>query len=172
VGSSTAAVLASLDGQAGLSVQQGTVSHLMLELAGLDLAQALGVLLVGDKPLALTCALIQSDIGHGVVRIRRAVLDTDDSTLTLGGQLNLADETLALRSDITPKDFSPFSLRAPILLSGTLAAPKVGVAGSRVAGRLAAALALGVAAPVAALLPFLEFGQAPSGADRPCAARR
>ena len=79
-----------------------------------------------------------------MVGIRRAVLDTDDSTLTLGGQLNLADETLALRSDITAKDFSPFSLRAPLLVSGTLAA----------------------------LLPFLAFGQMPSRADAPCAVPR
>ena len=168
VGGSTAALLSSMDGQIGANLRQGKVSHLMLELAGLDLAQALGVMLQGDKPLVLNCALLQSVVSRGVMRIRDAVLDTDDSTLNFTGQLNLGDETLALRGEVKPKDFSPFSLRSPILVGGTLAAPEVGVETGRLVGRAVAALALGAAAPVAALLPFLEFGGEPGALDQPC----
>lgn len=170
VGGSTAALLSSMDGLVGASLRQGTVSHLMLELAGLDLAQALGVMLRGDKPLVLNCARLQSVVNRGVLRIRDAVFDTDDSTLNLTGQLNLADETLALRGEVKPKDFSPLSLRSPILVGGTLAAPAVSVESGRLVGRVIAALALGAAAPAAALLPFLEFGGEAGGPDQPCTA--
>ena len=172
VGGSTAALLSSMDGLAGASLRQGTVSHLLLELAGLDVAQALGVMLQGDKPLVLNCARLQSVVNAGVMRIREAMFDTDDSSLKVTGQLNLADESLALRGEITPKDFSPFSLRSPLLVGGTLAAPQIGVESGKLMARVVAALALGAAAPVAAVLPFLEFGSEPGPADQPCGAAR
>jgi hypothetical protein len=49
------------------------------------------------------------------------------------------------------------ALRAPLTAGGTSSAPKVGIEGKRLAGRLLGALALGaLAAPTAALLPLLD----------------
>jgi AsmA family protein len=76
---------------------------------------------------------------------------------------------LALRTAAKPKDFSPFSLRSPILIGGTLSQPSVSVQGKPLAQRLVAAVALAVAAPVAGLIPFLEFGSEPPPKDDPCA---
>jgi AsmA protein len=111
---------------------------------------------------------VQTHIEQGVMRVTHAVADTSDSTLRVGGQVDLGEETLALRTVAKPKDFSPFSLRTPVLVGGTLKSPVLGIEGSRLAPRLAAAAALALVAGPAGLLPFLEFGsEAPPGPD-PC----
>ena len=159
-GRSTAEILASADGRAQLTLRDGTLSHLATEVAGLDLAQALGVLVVSDRPLPLRCARVDLQLQDGVVTPRLAVLDNRDSTIRVDGRIDLRDESLALRAVSQPKDFSPLSLRTPIVVGGTLAAPKPGIEGGRLAGKVLGALALGaVVAPLAALLPLVDPGQ-------------
>lgn len=168
-GRSTADILGSLDGRARARLREGRISHLLVELAGLDIAQSLGVWLSGDKALVLHCVELAAEIDDGVVRVAHAVADTSDSRLALTGQVDLNNERLALRVRVDPKDFSLLSLRSPLVLGGTLAAPVTGVEGGRIAGRLLVAAALAAAAPVAALLPLLEFGDRPDKAE-PCSA--
>ena len=52
-GRSTAEILGSLDGSIRMHLSNATVSHVAVEAAGLDPAQALGVLFKGDEPLAI-----------------------------------------------------------------------------------------------------------------------
>jgi len=96
-GRSTAEILATLDGQARLALRDGTLSHLVTEAIGLDLAQGLGVLVRGDQPLPLHCARLDLGIRDGIVQPRVAVIDSADSTILITGQVNLRDETLAKR---------------------------------------------------------------------------
>lgn len=163
-GRSTAQILGSADGDGRLLLRRGTVSHLLTEAAGIDLAQALGVLVRGDEPLPLRCARLEFGVQDGLVVPRIAVIDNRDSTVFVDGRASLADETLALRAQVRPKDFSPLSLRTPVLIGGHFSRPEVGLQAGRLAGRAAAAIALGVlAAPVAALLPFID----PGSGERP-----
>ena len=48
-GRSTAQILGSLDGQTFMWIRDGTLSHLLVEAMGLDIAQGLGLLVVGDS---------------------------------------------------------------------------------------------------------------------------
>jgi AsmA family protein len=168
-GESTAALLSTLDGRATARLRDGTVSHLVTEGAGLDMAQALGVVLRGDRALPLRCAAFDMALKDGRATIQRGVIDNRDSTIRVGGRVNLGNEALELVARSRPKDFSPLSLRTPITVTGTLEEPKLGLRTSRLAGRVLGGLILGaVAAPVAALLPLMDAGE-PEGAD-PCAA--
>ncbi|WP_237716063.1 AsmA family protein, partial [Rubrivivax gelatinosus] len=142
-GRSTAQILGSADGDGRLMLRRGTVSHLLTEAAGLDLAQALGVLVRGDEPLPLRCARLEFGVRDGLVVPRVAVIDNRDSTVLVDGRASLADETLALRAQVRPKDFSPLSLRTPVLIGGHFSRPEVGVQAGRLAGRAAAAIVLG-----------------------------
>lgn len=163
-GRSTAQILGSLQGSAALQLKEGTISHLITEAAGVDLAQALGVLVRGDAPLALRCARLDLAVRDGVAVVQRGVLDNADSTLRMDGQVNLRNEALALRARVRPKDFSLFAVRAPVLVTGSLGSPQVGLDGRALSKRAAAAAALAViAAPVAALLPFVDPGDDPEG---------
>jgi uncharacterized protein involved in outer membrane biogenesis len=169
-GRSTAEILGTLNGRAQLSIREGTLSYLATEVMGLDVAQALGVLIQGDRPLPLNCVRISLVARQGVVEPRPVVLDNQDSTLWLTGRLNLEHESLALRVITQPKDWSPLSLRAPITISGTLAQPQVGIEGGRLVGRVLGALALGaLAGPAAALLPLIEQGE--GNPEQPCSPR-
>lgn len=158
-GRSTAQIIGSLDGQAQARLRNGALSHLAVETAGLDLAEALGVMVSGDRLLPLACALVELELSKGVMSVQRAVVDTTDSSLHMLGRIDLNDEVLDLRLTVQPKDFSLFSLRAPVTVTGTLAQPVVGIEGKALAGRALAAAALAVVAPPAALLAFLDFGE-------------
>ncbi|WP_066271535.1 AsmA family protein [Hydrogenophaga palleronii] len=159
-GNSTGDILASLNGPMDLRLRDGTISHLATEAMGLDVAQALGVLVRGDHPLPLRCARLDLRARNGVVEPRLAVIDNQDSTVRITGSVNLRDESLALRLVTQPKDWSLLSLRTPITLNGSLGKPAIGIEGRRLAGRVLGAVALGVAAgPAAAVIPLMEQGQ-------------
>lgn len=170
-GRSTAAVLGSLNGPLQLRVENGTISHLLTEAMGLDIAQGLGLLLRGDKNLALNCARVDGRFSAGVLRPRTAIMDNRDSRVDLDGRVSLADETLDLRLVARPKDFSPLTLRAPLRVQGTLADPRVALEGRKLGGRAIAALALGALTPPAALLAFVDPGDDPPPVDCSLAAR-
>jgi AsmA family protein len=158
-GRSVAEILGSLDGRAQLMLREGTLSHLATEAVGLDVAEALGVLVSGDRPLPLRCAWLDLALQDGVVQPQLAVLDNDDTEVRATGTVNLRDESLALRLVARPKDISPFTLRTPVTLGGTLASPDVGIETGRLAGKALGAVALGAAiGPLAALLPFVDLG--------------
>lgn len=163
-GQSTADILASLDGPIDVRLRDGTLSYLVTEAMGLDLAQALGVVITGDKPLPLRCARFDLLARNGVVEPRLAVLDNRDSTVRISGQVDLKDESLALRVVTQPKDWSPLSLRTPVTVAGTLGDPDIGIEGRKLAGRVIGAIALGAAAgPAAAVIPLVERGQKEEG---------
>jgi hypothetical protein len=158
-GRSTAELLGSLSGPVQVRVEKGTVSHLLTEATGLDIAQGLGLLLRGDSNLVLNCARIDGRFAGGVLRPRTAVMDNRDSRIEIDGRVSLKDETLDLRAVAKPKDFSPLTLRAPVRVQGTLADPRVALEGKRLGGRAIAALALGALTPPAALLAFVDPGE-------------
>lgn len=166
-GRSVAEIFATLNGETHAVVRDGTLSHLLTEVMGLDVAEALGVVLRGDRSLPLRCARLDAPVRQGVLTTRLAVLDNADSTMRMSGQINLRDETLALRIVTQPKDFSPLSLRSPVTVGGTLDKPAVSIDASRLGVRALAALALAAVAPAAVLIPFVDPGS-PSAGD-PCA---
>jgi uncharacterized protein involved in outer membrane biogenesis len=157
-GRSTAEILATLQGDIGATVEHGTLSHLLVEMAGLDLAESLGVYVKGDNALVLDCALADLSVTAGSLRPRLLVLDTSDSTVWVDGSVSLATEKLDLRAVVAPKDFSLLTLRAPLHIQGSFAHPSVSVEKGPVGLKLGGALLLGLLNPLAALLPLLDGG--------------
>ena len=158
-GKSTAALFASLDGSARLWVRDGAVSHLLLEAAGIDVAQALGVYLKGDDAMPMRCAVASLLVARGKVMPEVGVVDTRDTTLFVGGEVSLGPEALALKVTAQPHDFSPLALRSPIEIGGTFAAPKVRLEMAPVARKAGIAAALATLNPLAALLALVDLKQ-------------
>ena len=158
-GRSTAAMLGSLDGGLDLWIRRGELSHLVIEALGLDVAQALGVVLSGDKRLPLNCAVVRVQVQDGLVRPQAAVFDTSDTTIVAEGQVSLAQERMDLTLAARPKDFSPLSLRSPVHVEGTFAQPEVRLEKGRLALKLGAAAALAFVNPLAAVLPLMDMGE-------------
>jgi hypothetical protein len=159
-GRSTADILGSLNGQVHSELRGGTVSHLLVETAGLDLAQGLGMLVKGDDALPVLCGVTDLVAQNGQFRPRVMVLDTTDSTIWIDGSLSLATEAMDLRAVVSPKDFSPLSLRTPLLLRGSFAHPDVSVQKAPLGRKLGGALLLGLLNPLASLLAFVDPGDA------------
>jgi uncharacterized protein involved in outer membrane biogenesis len=165
-GGSAAEILASMDGRTDVVLRDGTLSHLITEALGIDLAQALGVLIRGDRPLPLRCARFAFAVKDGVFNAQRAVIDNVDTTIRIGGTIDLRNEALGLVARARPKDASPVSLRSPVTITGTLGAPQIGIEGRRLAGRALGAVALGSVFPPLALIPLFDPGE--KEASDPC----
>jgi uncharacterized protein involved in outer membrane biogenesis len=163
-GRSTAEILGSLDGSVVTRIVEGKVSHLAVEGAGLDLAQALGVMVKGDELLTIDCALVDLQAKQGVLRPRAMVVDTRDSTVWADGTLSLADESMDLRAVVTPKDFSPLALRTPLRVQGSFSDPKISLEKAPLARKVGTSVLLGLLNPLAALIPLVDVGERqPSG---------
>ena len=171
-GRSTAEILGSLGGDLRMHVRDGTISHLVVEAGGLDIAQALGLVFRGDKSLPIQCNVMDLDVANGVATPKVFVMNTPDSTIWIDGTVSFKSEALDLRAVVSPKDFSPLTLRTPILVKGTLGDPAVSVEASRVVARTAAAgLLAALVNPLAAIVPFIDPGarEAAKEATEQCA---
>jgi uncharacterized protein involved in outer membrane biogenesis len=166
-GDSTHELLSSLDGDVLLYVRKGTISHLMIELLGLDLAQSLGIKIAGDESLAMQCAVMDFDAKRGVLKPQAALIDTEVTLVLVGGSADVAEEELNLRLVAKPKNVSPFTVRSPIRIEGTFVDPKVRPEKGPIAAKVLGGVALAFVNPLAALLPFVDLGDAPEGPG-PC----
>ena len=157
-GRSTAEILSSLNGDVRVHLRGASISHLVLEAGGIDIAQALGVVFKGDDAMPIECNVADLDVVKGVVRPKVFILTTKDSAIWIDGSVSLQSEAMDLRAVVSPKDFSPLTLRTPIHVKGTLGAPSVSVEVSKLAGKAGAAVLLGLLNPLAAIIPFIDTG--------------
>lgn len=157
-GRSTAEIMGSLNGDIRAHLRDAAVSHVAIEAGGLDLAQALGVLVKGDDALPILCNVADLDVRNGVAQPRIFVINTHDSTVWIDGTVSLKTEALDLRAVVSPKDFSPLTLRTPIHLRGTLGKPSVSLELGKLAGKAGAAALLALLNPLAAIVPFIDPG--------------
>ena len=164
-GNSAARMLATASGDVALLMGQGQISNLLLEFAGLDGGEIIKFLLRGDRNVQLRCAAAAFDVKQGVMTSRAIVLDTVDTVILGTGTVSLADESLNLVLRPSPKDASILSLRSPLKITGTFAAPRAGPDKAALAGRAAIALALGALNPLLALAATIETGP---GVDANC----
>lgn len=167
-GDTVAKSLGTSNGDIRAVINKGEISNLAVEAAGLDIAEAIGLLATEDKPVAIRCFVADLGVNNGVASPRVFVLDTTDSTILIEGPVDLRSEQMDLRVKTQPKDPSIFAVRTPITVKGSLAEPSIGVEKGALAARGAAAVALGILlTPVASALAFIEPGL---GKDSDCAA--
>jgi uncharacterized protein involved in outer membrane biogenesis len=163
-GNSTRALFSSLDGDISMYVRDGTISHLLIELMGIDLAQAVGLWFGKDNALKMQCAVMDFDAKNGIVTPQVALIDTEVTLALIDGKVDLAQEQLDLRLSAKPKNMSPFTLRSPIRVRGTFVNPQIRPEGGPIAARVAGSVALAFVNPLAAILPYIDLG---SSDDQP-----
>jgi uncharacterized protein involved in outer membrane biogenesis len=167
-GASVAELLGTSNGQLSLAVDGGQVNLLLVELLGLDVAEA--ATLLGAKKgqkVELRCAVADFSVKQGVATPEVFVVDTTDTVVKVEGTVNFDEERLELVTYPEPKDMSLFSLRSPVQMKGAFKDPQIRPKAGPIVARGAAAAALAVANPLLALLPFIETGP---GKDSDCGA--
>jgi uncharacterized protein involved in outer membrane biogenesis len=167
-GNSIALMLGSSDGDVALGMGHGQISNLLMELAGIDIAEALKFLVEGDRKVRIRCAFGDFSVSNGVMTARSLAFDTTDTIIVGEGTISLRDETLHLKLRPRPKDRSLIALRSPLWIDGTFKDPEFHPDYGRIGLRGALALVLGNIAPPAALLATLELGP---GEDAQCGGR-
>lgn len=147
-GESLDAMVRSAQGSGHLVIHDGMISALLVEAAGLDVAEALGLLIGGDVKVPIRCAVAAVIADKGTISIRRGAVDTTDSLLVTEGQIDLQSEQIQIQIEARAKDFSLIDAAAPVAIGGTFGDPSISIGGLDP-------------------LPFLEMGDQP---DVNCAA--
>lgn len=162
--------LATADGRIAIIIPRGRLNILAAELAKLDLGQAALTLLSGltDKTTEINCGLIGFTVRNGIAQADPIIIDTDDVKLTTTGKASFRDESLDLKFQGLSKEFSLISGQSPIYIGGHFAEPAINPISGELTARTGAAVALGIiATPFAALLAFIDPGDAEGAACGP-----
>jgi AsmA protein len=161
-----AKLLGASNGRILFAAEGGTANAFVVEVLGLDAAEALMVL--GKKrDLPLRCAVVHVAVTNGTAKISTFVIDTGDTVVSVEGSANLGKETLNMAARAEPRDTSPFTLRTPVNITGTFSDPKVRPQAGPLAGRAVAAVALATINPLLALIPFADPGGDPEPGCQP-----
>lgn len=167
-GNSIASMLGSSDGGVAVGIGRGHVGNLIMELAGLDVAESLKFLFTGDKQIPLRCAWGDFGVKQGLMTSQQLAFDTTDTLILGEGTVDLKQEKLDLLLRPRPKDISILALRSPLRIGGTFKDPSFRPDFKALGLRGAIALTLGSIAPPAALLATIETGP---GEDSNCGGR-
>jgi AsmA family protein len=152
---------ANANGQITLVSPAGEIREAFAELSGINVTRGLGLLLSEDRSkIDLRCGVASFSVNNGIARTRTLVIDTETVLITGSGTVSLRDETLDLEIEGEPKEPRLIRVAAPISIEGRLRAPRVGVEVEDAADQGLAALLAGIAAPLAAVLPFIDPGLA------------
>ena len=125
-GRSLAQVMAVANGDVELAMTGGTVSDLMVSLAGLQLADAL-ILSIQDHRIAIGCALGRLNFRNGTERFDRTLFDTRKSVLHVDGWVSLAQQAVDVRINADPKKFDLLDLNGPVEVKGKIRSPQVSI---------------------------------------------
>jgi uncharacterized protein involved in outer membrane biogenesis len=117
-GESFRELMATASGNTFFVMSGGEISELLVRLAGLDVARTLGVLVRGDKPIPIRCALLDLQGENGQMGVQSLVFDTANSVVSGEGKIDLRDEKVNIVVLPEPKNFSPLSLRSFIRVTG------------------------------------------------------
>ena len=117
-GQSFRELMATATGNSFFTMSGGQISALLIELAGLDVAHALGVLVSGDKPIPIRCAFLDLQGKDGQMAVKTLVFDTPTSIISGEGNIDLRDEKVNIVVIPAPKRFSPLSLRSYVRVAG------------------------------------------------------
>lgn len=167
-GASVGDLLGTSNGQLSLAVDGGQMSLLLVELLGLDVAEAATLLGAGRRQqVELRCAVADFSVKDGVAHPETFVVDTTDTVVKVEGSVDFRQERLDIVTYPEPKDMSVFTLRSPVQMQGAFKDPSVRPKAGPIVARGAAAAALAAANPLLALLAFIETGP---GKDSDCGA--
>ena len=164
-GNSMAQMLGSASGDVAMLMGKGEISNILMEFLGLDGGEIIKFFLRGDRNVSLRCAAAAFGVKQGLMSSKVIVLDTSDTVINGSGQVSLTNETLDMVLKPEPKDKSILSLRSPLRIGGTFAAPTAGPDTAALGVRAGLAIALGAVNPFLALLATIETGP---GQDADC----
>ncbi len=162
--------LASSTGRIAIVLPKGSFWTKYIQLSEFDLGVFLQRLLQDKlkKPVDVNCGLIGFSVRDGLAAADPILIDTAANVMTAKGGFSFKDESLSLAFRADSKKFSLFSAQSPLGIGGHFAKPEMQIITPQLLTRAGVGIALGVvASPVAALIAFVDPGDAKSAACGP-----
>jgi uncharacterized protein involved in outer membrane biogenesis len=166
-GRSIAEILGAANGGASLWMNGGRISSVLTDLAGLRLGSALLSSLGGDPNRRVECFMAELALRGGMVSTNKLVLVTEDAITQGRGGVDLRQEKVELRLTTQSRHLTLGVLPAPLLISGTLKAPRAALDPASPAAQEGLA-------GIMAVLPSIQIGtddaprcKQPTGQEQP-----
>lgn len=162
--------LAASNGRIAIILPQGTMWTRNVQLSELDIGTFITKMFADKlkKPVEINCGLIAFTVRDGVAAADPILIDTSKNVITGRGHFNFKDESLDLALRADGKKFSLFSGQSPVGINGHFASPGLQVITPELLARAGVGAGLGlVASPLAAVIAFIDPGDAKSAACGP-----
>lgn len=162
--------LASASGRIAFIMPQGSFWTRNVQLSELDLGTFAYKMFQGrlKEPVSINCGLIAFTVRDGLAAADPILIDTRKNVITGRGGFSFRTEALDIGVRADGKKFSLFSGQSPVGIGGHFGAPALNVISPELLGRSGAGLGLALlASPPAALLAFVDVGDAKSAACDP-----
>lgn len=162
--------LAASDGRIAVILPAGTMWARNVQLSELDIGTFITKMFEKKlkEPVQINCGLIAFTVRNGIAAADPIIIDTRKNVMLGRGGFSFRNERLDLAFRADGKKFSLFSGQSPVGINGYFARPSIDVISPELMARGGAAAALGVAAsPLAAVLAFVDVGDAKSAACGP-----
>lgn len=164
-GKSVRAIMASLNGRTSVVMGKGRMKSDALDIYAGGAAKLLTQIVVGKKSeyTVINCFVNQFDIQQGVANSKILLFDTEYTTVTGKGAINLGTEEIDYQVDPRPKSVT-VNTAVPVQITGMIGDPSISL------NKLAAAAKVGgivgsVFFPPAAIVALGDLG---TGDDNPC----
>jgi uncharacterized protein involved in outer membrane biogenesis len=162
--------LANANGRIAFTMPQGSFWTRNVQLSELDIGTFVQKMFEEKlkKPVQLNCGLVAFSVRNGVAAADPILLDTPKNVILGRGGFSFRTEAVDLAVRADGKKFSLFSGQSPVGIGGYFSAPKLNVISPELIGRAGAGLGLALlATPPAAVLAFVDVGDAKSAACGP-----
>ena len=163
-GNSLATLLGHGNGTLKVGMSGGNLSALLVDIAGLEVGNALLSALGIPQRADLQCFVGDFALQHGVLNTKTLLLDTSEARVQGTGDIDLSAETITYKLKTDSKHFSVGTLSTPIDVTGHLKSPSIMPEAGPLALKAGAAVGLGFLFPPAAIIPTIQFGVGDDGA--------
>jgi uncharacterized protein involved in outer membrane biogenesis len=162
--------LATAHGRMAFVMPQGSLWTRNVQLSELDLGTFVQKMFQNQlkEPVRMNCGLIGFTVRNGVGAADPILIDTAKNVIVGRGGFSFRTEAIDLAIRADGKKFSLFSGQSPVGINGYFSKPGMDVISPQLIGRAGAALGLALlATPPAALLAFVDVGDAKAAACGP-----
>jgi uncharacterized protein involved in outer membrane biogenesis len=161
--------LATSNGRIAVILPRGTFWTSYTQLAEFDIGTFVQKMFEKKlkEPVQINCGLIGFTVRDGIAAADPVLIDTSKNVMTAKGGFSFKDESMSLSFRADAKKFSLFSGQSPVGIGGHFAAPAIQIITPQLLARGGASVALGLLTPPAALLAFVDPGDAKAAACGP-----
>ncbi|MET0364739.1 MAG: AsmA family protein [Sphingobium sp.] len=162
--------LSSSNGRIAVIIPKGTMWARNIQLSEIDIGTFVQKMFEDrlKEPVQINCGLVAFTVRKGIAAADPILIDTTKNVIVGRGGFSFKTEAMDLAIRADGKKFSLFSGQSPVGLNGYFAKPGLSVISPDLLARAGAGIGLGiVASPLAAILAFVDVGDAKSAACGP-----